>query len=44
MIRQVEIKGFRAIRFASVDLDSFLILVGPNGGSTLKNLPHCHAR
>jgi predicted ATPase len=37
MIRQLEVKGLRALRYVSVDLDPFLVMVGPNacGKSTL---------
>jgi predicted ATPase len=37
MIRQIEVKGLRALRYVSVDLEPFLVMVGPNacGKSTL---------
>lgn len=37
MIRRLEVKGLRALRYVSVDLDPFLVMVGPNacGKSTL---------
>jgi len=37
MIRQLEVKGLRALRYVSVDFDPFLVMVGPNacGKSTL---------
>lgn len=37
MIRQIEVKGLRALHYVSVDLDSFMVMVGPNacGKSTL---------
>lgn len=37
MIRQLEVKGLRALRYVSVDLEPFLVMVGPNacGKSTL---------
>lgn len=37
MIRQLEVKGLRALRYVSVELKSFLVMVGPNacGKSTL---------
>lgn len=31
MIRRIEIKGFRCLKYVSVDLEPFQILVGPNG-------------
>lgn len=37
MIRRLEVKGLRALRYVSVDLEPFLVMVGPNacGKSTL---------
>lgn len=37
MIRQLEVRGLRALRYVSVDFDPFLVMVGPNasGKSTL---------
>ncbi len=37
MIRRLEVKGLRALRYVSVDFDPFLVMVGPNacGKSTL---------
>jgi ABC-type hemin transport system ATPase subunit len=37
MIRQLEVKGLRALRYVSVDFEPFLVMVGPNacGKSTL---------
>lgn len=29
MIRQLEVKGLRALRYVSVDLEPFLVMVGP---------------